>query len=99
MLERLYNEMTGSDRAQMGGLNFSQVLIGIVIALTVAAVGVMILNSVFGTMALDQNDTLYNSSQEVINATEQAFSFLPIVIIVIMASVVILYLTMIRSRR
>lgn len=99
MLERLYKAMQSSDRGQVGNFDLAVVLVGVVTALVTAAVGVMILNSVYDTMALDSNDTLYNSSQEVITATEQGFGFLPVVIIVIMAAVVIGILQLLRTRR
>lgn len=99
MLDRMLEELKGEDRGQIGNLDIGGVILGIGVALIISAVVVMILNSTYDTMALDSNDTLYNSSESVIDATEQTFDFLPIVMIVIMAVIVISALYLVRGRR
>ena len=74
----------GVTRARNAGTVISVVVIGVV-----ALVGVLIFSQVYDAIALEEGDTLYESTQAIMDGFGNAMEFVPIILLVLLASVVI----------
>ena len=71
-------------RAQNAGTVISVVVIGVV-----ALVGVLIFSQVYDALNLETGDPLYNTTQSIMEGFGNAIEFVPIILLVLLASVVI----------
>lgn len=87
------------DRAQTGGMDLPSVMIVLVIAGVVGFVGLQVMSTVIGTTGLQQGDPLYNSSESLEQAVNDAWGLIGVAFIVIILAVIIVYLYGLRGGR
>lgn len=90
------------NRAQMGGgrsVDLPGVMIVLVIAGVVGFVGLNVLSTVISTTALTENDSLYNASQSLQDAVNDAWGLIGVAFIVVILAVIIVYLYGLRQGR
>lgn len=96
MLDR-FKQFIPGNRAQMGGRDLPSIMIMLGIAVVVGFVILAIASETIGVAALDSGDPLYNSSQSLVDATNNVFSLFGIVFLAVILSVVVFYLYGIRG--
>lgn len=96
MFDRL-KALMGDSRGQMGGRDLPSIMIMLGIAVVVGFVILAIASETIGVAALDSGDPLYNSSQSLVDATNNVFSLFGIVFLAVILSVVVFYLYGIRG--
>lgn len=82
----------------MGGRDLPGIMIMLGIAVVVGFVILQIASQTIETTALSENDSLYNSSQSLQDATNNVFNLFGVVFLVVILSVVVYYLYGIRGR-
>jgi len=87
------------NRAQTGGMDLPSVMIVLVIAGVVGFVGLQVMSTVIGTTGLQQGDPLYNSSESLESAVNDAWGLVGVAFIVIILAVIIVYLYGLRGGR
>lgn len=90
--------MMGDERGQMGGRDLPGIMIMLGIAVVVGFVILQIASQTIETTALGENDSLYNASQSLQDATNNVFNLFGVVFLVVILSVVVYYLYGIRGR-
>lgn len=98
MLDRL-KQMRTDNRGQAGGRDLPGVMIVLVIAGVVGAVGLQVLSSTYSTADLQSGDEFYNASQDLEQAINNAFGLIGVAFIVVILSVIIFYLYGLRGGR
>jgi hypothetical protein len=93
-LEQLVESEKAQSRQDLPG-----VMIVLVIAGVVGFVGLDVMSTVINTTALGENDSLYNASQDLQNAVNDAWGLIGVAFIVIILSVIIIYLYGLRGGR
>jgi len=93
------NELIDNTRGQMGGRDLPGVMIALIVAAVVGAVGLFVLSDVYDEVALTSGDDFYNASTSLSDAVNSAFGLVGVAFIVIILSVVIFYLSAMRSGR
>jgi len=71
-------------RARNAGTVIAVVVIGIV-----ALIGLLIFGEVWGAMPMTENDTLYSEADAIVSGFGDAMGLVPIILLVLLASVVI----------
>jgi hypothetical protein len=92
-----FKKLLGDSRAQMGGRDLPSIMIMLGIAVVVGFVILAIASETIGVAALNEGDPLYNSSQSLVDATNNVFSLFGIVFLAVILSVVVFYLYGIRG--
>lgn len=98
MFDKLKSLAT-DNRGQMGGRDLPGIMIMLGIAIVVGFVILTIASETIGVTQLSQGDPLYNSSESLVDATNNVFSLFSIVFLVVILSVVVFYLYGIRGGR
>ena len=98
MFDKLKSLAT-DNRGQMGGRDLPGIMIMLGIAIVVGFVILTIASETIGVTQLQQGDPLYNSSESLVDATNNVFSLFSIVFLVVILSVVVFYLYGIRGGR
>ena len=77
-------------------MNLQGAVITVVVAGATAYAGINVMNSIAGSMSLNENSTFYNSSEALESGVESFFTNLPTVFVVIALVLIIGYLTLLR---
>jgi hypothetical protein len=93
-LERLVESERGQMRQDLPG-----VMIILVIAGVVGFVGLDVMSTVIDTTALASGDPLYNASEDLQNAVNDAWGLVGVAFIVVILAVIIVYLYGLRGGR
>jgi hypothetical protein len=92
-------EVFSDNGAQTGGMDLPSVMIVLVIAGVVGFVGLQVMSTVIGTTGLSEGDPLYNSSESLEAAVNDAWGLVGVAFIVIILAVIIVYLYGLRGGR
>jgi len=100
MLDNL-RKLKEDKSAQMGGggMDLPSVMIVLVIAAVVGFVGLQVMSTVIDSAGLQQGDPLYNSSESLQDAVNNAWSLIGVTFLVVILSVIIFYLYGLRGGR
>ncbi len=88
-----------SDTRAQGRQDLPGVMIVLVIAGVVGFVGLNVMSTVIDTTQLSENDSLYNASQDLQGAINDAWGMIGVAFIVVILSVIIVYLYGLRGGR
>jgi len=94
MIEKIW-KLLREEKAQ-SAMALQNTLIAIVVAGTVGFVGLQVMETVIETTALDQNDTLYNASEELQLAIGDAYGLVGVAFLVIILGTIVFYLRGVR---
>lgn len=100
MLQQL-KSLASDNKAQMGGgggMDLPSVMIVLVIAAVVGFVGLQVMSTVIETTGLQSSDPLYNASEDLQQAVNDAWGLIAVAFIVVILSVIIFYLYGLRGR-
>ncbi|MFB6198896.1 MAG: hypothetical protein ABEI52_11630 [Halobacteriaceae archaeon] len=81
-----------ADRAQVRGMDLPGVMILLVIAAVVGFVGLQVMSTVIDTTQLASGDPLYNASESLQTAVNDAWGLIGVAFIVVILAVIIVYL-------
>lgn len=101
MLDNL-KAFVDDNNAQMGGgggMDLPSVMIVLVIAAVVGFVGLQVMSTVIDSAGLSSGDPLYNSSESLQDAVNNAWSLIGVTFLVVILSVIIFYLYGLRGGR
>jgi len=98
MLDKLA-KLGPDNRGQTGGMDLPSVMIVLVIAGVVGFVGLQVMSTVISTTELAQDAPLYNASNSLTDAVNNAWGLIGVAFIVIILSVIIVYLYGLRGGR
>jgi amino acid transporter len=87
-------QLAADEKAQADTLQAT--LIALVTAATVGFVGLQVMSTVIDATALNSGDTLYNASEELAAAVNDAFGLIGVTFLVIILSTIIFYLRGVR---
>lgn len=96
MLEK-FSKLFADNRGQTGGMDLPSVMIVLVIAGVVGFVGLQVMSTVISTTSLASDAPLYNASQSLQTAVNDAWGLVGVAFIVIILAVIIVYLYGLRS--
>lgn len=94
-------QLFDDNRAQMGGgrrTDLPGVMIVLVVAGVVGFIGLQVMSTTIDTTALASGDPLYNASQSLQTAVDNAWGLVGVAFIVVILAVIVLYLYGIRGR-
>jgi len=99
MLDNL-RKLWADTSAQMGGgrTDLPGVMIVLVVAGVVGFIGLQVMSTTIETTGLASGDPLYNASQELQTAVDNAWGLIGVAFIVVILAVIVLYLYGIRGR-
>lgn len=101
MLEGI-KQFVAANRAQVGGgrgMDLPGVMIVLVIAGVVGFVGLQVMSTVIDTSGLEEGEPLYNASEALETAVDDAWGLIGVAFIVIILAVIIVYLYGLRGGR
>jgi len=91
-------DMANDTRAQGRGMDLPSVMILLVVAGVVGFIGLQVMSTVIDTTGLGSGDPLYNASQNLTTAIEDAWGLVGVAFIVVILAVIVVYLYGIRGR-
>ncbi len=97
-MHELLKALAANNQAQ-GRQDLPGVMIVLVIAGVVGFVGLNVMSTVIDTTELSENDSLYNASQDLQGAINDAWGMIGVAFIVVILSVIIVYLYGLRGGR
>jgi hypothetical protein len=92
-------KLLNDDRAQAGGRDLPGVIIMLGVGIVAGFLVITIASETVAIAGLSSGDPLYNSSQSMVDASNNVFSMLGIVFLAVILSVVVFYLYGVTGRR
>jgi len=98
MLKEALVKFASNDRAQGGSMDLPSVMILLVIAGVIGFIGLEVMSTVISTTALTSGDPLYNASEDLQVAVNDAWGLVGVAFIVVLLAAIIYYLYGLRGR-